>query len=429
MHNDAVNPALHANPARSWTRLDGVDLLRGMAIFFVLMNHVNMRLMSAKVPYTAGLPRELVSSLIWNAQYGVQIFFAVSGFLITSTAMRRWGSLPRISVRDFYVLRFARIAPLLLSLLAVLSLLHLARIGDFVVRASTGGLGRALLAALTFHVNVLEARRGYLPGNWDVLWSLSVEETFYLFFPVVCLLLARGKWLIALLIGFIALGPFARTVLSHGNPIWQEYSYLGGMDAIAMGCLTALFVGSARRLGRPTLLMVGGVGVALLAFVLCHPFWVHAMGYPRNGLDMTIIALGTCLAIIWAAQSQWRAPRVLAPLLLLGRRSYEIYLTHMFIVFALLHIFLGRREADGRRAAILLGCDFPRGHFGRDRCAILFGADEPAYSPETRGWSRSTRVCCRRASGSAARRNRRRVARRADRMVSNRPKLTHWRSR
>ena len=107
--------------------------------------------------------------------------------------MRRWGSLPRISVRDFYVLRFARIAPLLLSLLAVLSLLHLARIGDFVVRASTGGLGRALLAALTFHVNVLEARRGYLPGNWDVLWSLSVEETFYLFFPVVCLLLARGK--------------------------------------------------------------------------------------------------------------------------------------------------------------------------------------------------------------------------------------------
>jgi uncharacterized membrane protein len=57
----AVDLALHANPARSWTRLDGVDLLRGLAIFFVLMNHVNMRLMAAKVPYTAGLPRELVS--------------------------------------------------------------------------------------------------------------------------------------------------------------------------------------------------------------------------------------------------------------------------------------------------------------------------------------------------------------------------------
>jgi peptidoglycan/LPS O-acetylase OafA/YrhL len=276
--------------------------------------------------------------LIWNAQYGVQIFFAVSGFLITSTALRRWGSPSRISVRDFYVLRFARIGPLLLSLLVILSVLHAARVSDFVVRASTGGLGRALLAALTFHVNVLEARRGYLPGNWDVLWSLSVEETFYLFFPVVCLVLGRGKWLIALLVGFIALGPFARTVLSHGNPVWQEYSYLGGMDAIAMGCLTALFVG--RRFGRPGLLTVGSVGVALLAFVLCHPFWVHAMDYPRNGLDMTIIALGTSLVIVWAAQTQWRAPRILEPFLLLGRRSYEIYLTHMFIVFALLHIFM-----------------------------------------------------------------------------------------
>jgi uncharacterized membrane protein len=49
--------------SRGWTRLDGVDLLRGLAIFFVLMNHVNMRLFLAKVPYTHGLPKQLVSSL------------------------------------------------------------------------------------------------------------------------------------------------------------------------------------------------------------------------------------------------------------------------------------------------------------------------------------------------------------------------------
>ncbi|MGC2419604.1 MAG: acyltransferase, partial [Candidatus Acidiferrales bacterium] len=226
-----MDSAPPVNPARSWTRLDGVDLLRSLAIFFVLMNHVNMRLMSAKVPYTAGLPRELVSSLIWNAQYGVQIFFAVSGFLITSTALRRWGTLSRVSLRDFYVLRFARIAPLLLSLLAVLSILHVANIHDFVIPATRASLGRALFAALTFHVNVLEARHGYLPGNWDVLWSLSVEEVFYLFFPLACVLLRRTKWLVAFLLAFVALGPFARTVWSHGNPVWQEYSYLGGMDA------------------------------------------------------------------------------------------------------------------------------------------------------------------------------------------------------
>src|SRR5271163_3080487 len=105
----AVTQAKVANPARSWTRLDGVDVLRGLAIFFVLMNHVNMRLRLAKIPYSSGLPDQLVHSLVWNGQRGVQIFFAVSGFLITSTALRRWGSLSRVSIRDFYLLRFARI--------------------------------------------------------------------------------------------------------------------------------------------------------------------------------------------------------------------------------------------------------------------------------------------------------------------------------
>src|ERR1700687_1767466 len=121
------------NVAYSWTRLDGVDLLRGLAIFFVLMNHVNMRLLGAKVPYTHGLPPQLVYSLVWNGQFGVQIFFAVSGFLITSTTLRRWRPLSQIGVGDFYKLRFARIAPLLLLLLAVLSVLHFADVSGFVV--------------------------------------------------------------------------------------------------------------------------------------------------------------------------------------------------------------------------------------------------------------------------------------------------------
>ena len=158
-------------------RLDGIDLLRGLAIFFVLMNHVNMQLLFADVPYTRGLPKQLVSSLVWNGQQGVQIFFTVSGFLITSTSLRRWKSLDRVSIVDFYRLRFARIAPLLLGLLSVLSALDLMGVPHFVLKPETGGLGRALVAALTFHVNLLEARRGYLSGAWDILWSLSVEET------------------------------------------------------------------------------------------------------------------------------------------------------------------------------------------------------------------------------------------------------------
>src|SRR5271168_3302731 len=118
---------------RSWSRLVGVDLLRGLAILFVLMNHVNMRLLLADVPYTRGLPEQLVSSLVWNGQRGVQIFFAVSGFLITSTTLRRWSNFSSRSVRQFYQLRFARIAPLLLLVLTLLSTLHAGGFHDYVV--------------------------------------------------------------------------------------------------------------------------------------------------------------------------------------------------------------------------------------------------------------------------------------------------------
>jgi peptidoglycan/LPS O-acetylase OafA/YrhL len=340
--------------SRSWARLDGVDILRGLAIFFVLMNHVNMRLFLAKIPYTQGLPSQLVSSLVWNGQYGVQMFFAVSGFLITSTSIRRWGLLSRVSVRDFYALRFARIAPLLLLLLAVLCALHAAGLKDFVVSDKTGGLGRALIAALTFHVNVLEAHRGYLPGNWDILWSLSVEEMFYLFFPPVSRLLGRGKWLVAFLLILVVLGPFGRTALSYGNEVWREYSYLGGMDAIALGCLTAI-ASSRTAIPRGVIRVLGGLGTVLVLFILCFSHQARAWGLERAGLDMTILAIGSCMVIAAAAQTRWESPRIILPLVTLGRRSYEVYLTHMFVVFALFGLFKSAGLSLGAVPALFIG--------------------------------------------------------------------------
>jgi peptidoglycan/LPS O-acetylase OafA/YrhL len=325
--------------APALNRLDGVDLLRGLAIFFVLMNHVNMRLVIAGVPYTEHLPPQLTTFLFWSGQRGVQIFFAISGFLITSTTLRRWGALSQVSLRGFYLMRFARIVPLLLTLLAVLSVLHLAHLQNFIVPEKTGGLPRALLAALTFHINALEAHRGYLPGNWDVLWSLSIEEMFYLFFPVLARIFGRGKFFIVLLLSFVALGPLARTIWSQGNDVWQEYSYLGGMDAIALGCLTALAVSRYRCSGRATRLMLF-LGVILLAFGLCFSRITWSWGLSRTGLDLTIIALSTCLIIAAVARANWRAPRALSPLRNLGQRSYEIYLTHMFVVFAVFNLFV-----------------------------------------------------------------------------------------
>src|ERR1700733_2944775 len=288
------------NPARSWSRVDGIDLLRGLAIFFVLMNHVNMQLLFAYVPYTRGLPKQLVSSLVWNGQQGVQIFFAVSGFLITATSLRRWKSLAQVSVADFYRLRFARIAPLLLGLLAILSVLHVAHVNHFVVSAQTGGLGRALVAALTFHVNWLEASRGYLPGNWGILWSLSGEGRFYLAFPWVCRFFGRGRLLIALLLVFVVLGPFGRSVLTHGNLVWREYSYLGGMDAIAMGCLTAIAL-DGRRLSRPWLCWLGGVGTAVLTFCLVFSRSAYVWIPERTGLYMSGVGIGAAVLIAGAA--------------------------------------------------------------------------------------------------------------------------------
>jgi peptidoglycan/LPS O-acetylase OafA/YrhL len=323
----------------SWKRLDGIDLLRGLAIFFVLMNHVNIRLLLAKVPYTNGLAPLLVQSLVWNGQFGVQIFFAISGFLITSISLRRWESLSEIRARDFYLLRVARIAPLLFLLLAILSCLHLARVNNFVIPAKAGGLGRVLLAALTFHLNLLEAWRGYLPGSWDVLWSLSVEEMFYLFFPLLARLLSRRKLFIVLLCAFVVLGPFGRRALTHGNPIWQEKSYLGGMDAIALGCLTALLV-SRIRYRREALRTFNWIGIGSLVLVLVFGSERFLRHLDRAGLEETILAIGTCLIIIVSAQTQWKSPRFLQPLLKLGQNSYEVYLTHMFVVFTLFGLFL-----------------------------------------------------------------------------------------
>ena len=157
------------------------DVLRGLAILFVVLNHVHMRLVIAHIPYVADTSKPLIASLVWNGQFGVQIFFAVSGFLITSTALRRWGTPSNVRLRDFYLLRVTRIAPMLLALLAVMTVLHYANVSPFVVSEKTGGIGRALLAGLTLHVNLLQAQRGWLPANWGVLWSLSVEEMFYLF--------------------------------------------------------------------------------------------------------------------------------------------------------------------------------------------------------------------------------------------------------
>src|SRR3989338_1930654 len=173
-----------------YKRNDGIDLLRGICIISVILLHCK-----GNIPFDHNIiPQWLFNIIFGSGYYGVIIFFVISGFLITSHCLQRWGSTQHVHVRAFYRMRFARIMPCLLLLLTVLSVLDLLHINGFIIHTTT--LPKALFSALTFHINYLQAKTGYLPGNWDVLWSLSVEEVFYLFFPIICLLCVKPRYFI-----------------------------------------------------------------------------------------------------------------------------------------------------------------------------------------------------------------------------------------
>jgi peptidoglycan/LPS O-acetylase OafA/YrhL len=320
-------------------RYDGIDLLRGLSILAVLLLHVSLRMRFAGHSLESEMPARLFHFLFWNGNNGVTVFFAVSGFLITLTSIRRFGDLSHLTVPVFYRLRFARIAPLLLLLLGILSVLHLRAVQGFEIDPKRASLSQALFAALTFHLNWLEAQRGYLPASWDVLWSLSVEEMFYLGFPLLCRFMYRANrnQFVGFLFLFVLAGPFARTAWTT-NEIWREKSYLGGMDAISMGCLSALFANrlllatQPRRWLAATQAATQAGGFALILLIAFWPPWDILRSLGRAGLDGTILALGACLVCIAAVLrpepwTQWSAP-----LRWLGRHSYEVYLTHEFVV-------------------------------------------------------------------------------------------------
>ena len=149
------------------SRNDGIDFIRGLSIISVILLHVNIL-----IPFERSSVGQLLSQQIYNiafrsGYYGVIVFFVVSGFLITTSSIARWGNLSNIKPAQFYQIRFARIIPCLIGLLVILSVLHIANIEGFVI--TTTSLKQAIFSGLTFHINWLEAKTGYLPGSWDVL--------------------------------------------------------------------------------------------------------------------------------------------------------------------------------------------------------------------------------------------------------------------
>lgn len=345
--HEATSPTLARS--RGLGRIDGIDLLRGLSILAVVIHHIALRIPLRRTMLGKLLPAAVINDLSWNGYNGVIIFFAISGFLITTNCLRRWGTLSAIPPKQFYRMRFARIAPMLVGLLAVLSILHLLHVPMYSINPQRASLPRALVAALTFHINWLEAHCGYLPANWDVLWSLSNEEMFYLFFPLVCVLTRSRAMLVCVLLGFVMLGPSARTVMTQ-NHLWADYGYLSAMDAIAIGCLAAMICDSlpfskGERRGFQI------TGALVVAFITLFRGQVEQLGLYKMGIDVTLLATGTALMLVSFTQSENAGSRRTAWLRWFGRNSYEVYLTHCMVIFAILPL-VTRFDSAGRLTPI-----------------------------------------------------------------------------
>jgi peptidoglycan/LPS O-acetylase OafA/YrhL len=312
----------------------GIDVLRGLAIVLVILNHIGIRIPLKKTMLAELVPASFLSSLNYNGYEAVFVFFVISGFLIAGNALRRWGDLACIDVKTFYALRFSRIVPCLLLLVAVLSALHALGVQDYVIDRPGQSLPRAILAALGLHLNWYEGMTGYLPGNWDVLWSLSIEEVFYIGFPIVCLL-TRRVWILAPLLVVLAVSmPWTHMALT-GNEIWQEKAYLPGMSAIAIGVIGALLAPRwpvSATMAR-ALMVLGAVGM------LADMFAGRLLWPVLGDSSLLLLTLSAMLMLIGMQARPVAQLRGFSWLASCGRLSYEIYLSHMFVVYAVVRIY------------------------------------------------------------------------------------------
>ena len=297
--------------------LPGLDGLRALAVLAVLAYHAR----------PAWLPGGFL---------GVEVFFVISGFIITRSLLQEWRDAGRISLGAFWLRRARRLLPaLFLILLATLSYAAL-----FEPRA-VAALRADLLAALAYVTNwrLIFAGQSYFdafekPSLLRHLWSLAVEEQFYVVWPIflaVCLpILKRNVTLILIVAGAIAAAVAMALLYEPGKDASRVYY---GTDTRASGLLLGAalaFVISERDLAarnaRLVIAIAGIAGMAGLALAASTLQETSTFLY-RGGFFA--VGLLSCAAIL-ALSRPGRVSRIVgcAPLRWLGVRSYGIYLWH-----------------------------------------------------------------------------------------------------
>jgi peptidoglycan/LPS O-acetylase OafA/YrhL len=297
-------------------RVPCLDGLRAVSILFVLLEHAAM---SRSFPLSLPLSRELRLNMFGHL--GVSMFFAISGFLITMLLAREWNRTGTVSLRGFYRRRALRILPAYVTFLVVVYLLTRVHLVDL---ARTDWIG-----VLTYTVNFIRE------PAWAIghVWSLSVEEQFYLVWPFVVLLLAPRRALFVVL-AYLAAAPLIRVGIwaffRSELHVIEELTPLR-LDAIAAGCALALLAekDAFRARFRQTSSQASWTIAVAVVAIAAGLF----IGGDISAFDVTLrysVEAAAMTAIIWSAASAptTRIGRVLEtrPLVWIGVLSYSLYL-------------------------------------------------------------------------------------------------------
>ena len=287
-----------------------------------------------------------------NGNYGVNMFFVISGFLITQHTLQRSGSLAQIKLKDFYIRRLARIMPCLVLLVAMVSVLGSLGLQPFLNQSPNGeevSYAVTILSALSFWMNLLIIEYGWVNYALGVLWSLSVEEVFYLAFPVLCLALGRGKGFIIFLLVVIAYAPYFRALHFGEESGAYLYHYFSSFDGIAIGCLTAMYAHYFKGAIYNQKMIVAVTEFLMTALYFYAPI------KEVSSWGISVFALLTALLILCFTQDLKVKPisYTARSLVWIGQRSYEMYLFHLIVLGLMKGVYFPKETVAAEKLMLL----------------------------------------------------------------------------